>query len=219
MRGREVVWRWSHGRAFTMALEQITLKPGESRTFEAVWEQKDNAGKDVPEVDYGSRASSRPSRDTRGSSKSGSARPARGRTAAPAAGAPAIPGRQPGTALRGKPLRGMALVAAGCPEPLLPTRKHACWYDVSKRLLSVRGLWVLKAPAADGGGATGEDLMQPWRSSPSEASRRRPRVSWRRARGLPRRSSTATFAARRRSFAEWWSAIASQHVHQFVGRC
>jgi hypothetical protein len=52
MRGREVVWRWSHGRAFTMALEQITLKPGESRTFEAVWEQKDNAGKDVPEGDY-----------------------------------------------------------------------------------------------------------------------------------------------------------------------
>ncbi|HOJ21882.1 MAG TPA: BsuPI-related putative proteinase inhibitor [Armatimonadota bacterium] len=51
-RDQKVVWRWSHGRAFTMALEQITLKPGESRTFEAVWEQKDNAGKEVPEGEY-----------------------------------------------------------------------------------------------------------------------------------------------------------------------
>ena len=139
--------RWSHGRAFTMALEQITLKPGESRTFEAVWEQKDNAGKDVARGTTGSRASSPPVRDTRGSvevDQRGRREVTHGR---PAAGAPAIPGRQPGNALRGKPLRGMALVAAGLLQsPCSLDRKHACWYDVSKRLLSAcGGLWVLKS--------------------------------------------------------------------------
>jgi len=50
-------------------------------------------------------------------------------------------------ALRGKPLRGMALVAAGLLQsPCSLDRKHACWYDVSKRLLSAcGGLWVLKS--------------------------------------------------------------------------
>lgn len=51
-RGEEEVWRWSHGRAFTMAITQITLKPGESRTFEDSWEQKDNDDKRVPEGAY-----------------------------------------------------------------------------------------------------------------------------------------------------------------------
>lgn len=32
-------WRWSDGRMFTQALRSVTLAPGESESFEAVWEQ------------------------------------------------------------------------------------------------------------------------------------------------------------------------------------
>lgn len=34
-------WRWSDGRAFTQALDAVTLLPGESFTHEAVWEDPD----------------------------------------------------------------------------------------------------------------------------------------------------------------------------------
>ena len=34
----EVVWRYSDGRMFTQALGRESLEPGESRTYEATWE-------------------------------------------------------------------------------------------------------------------------------------------------------------------------------------
>lgn len=34
----EEVWRWSHGRMFTMALEETTFEPGKTITHEATWE-------------------------------------------------------------------------------------------------------------------------------------------------------------------------------------
>lgn len=34
-------WRWSHGRMFTMALEQKTFSPGETATYEATWDDPD----------------------------------------------------------------------------------------------------------------------------------------------------------------------------------
>jgi len=42
------VWRWSLGRAFTQALTSITLAPGERRTFDVEWNQKDTKGEQVP---------------------------------------------------------------------------------------------------------------------------------------------------------------------------
>ncbi|MBI3945884.1 MAG: hypothetical protein HY321_08190 [Armatimonadetes bacterium] len=44
--GREV-WRWSHDRVFTQALTRLPLQPGETRTFTATWDQRDNAGNPV----------------------------------------------------------------------------------------------------------------------------------------------------------------------------
>ena len=31
------LWRWSEGRMFTQALQQVTLAPGETRAFEGSW--------------------------------------------------------------------------------------------------------------------------------------------------------------------------------------
>ncbi|MHB1133826.1 MAG: BsuPI-related putative proteinase inhibitor [Chloroflexota bacterium] len=53
--GREV-WRWSHGRAFTLALVEIEIAPGQSQTHEIVWEQKDNEGRQLPAGKYTVRA-------------------------------------------------------------------------------------------------------------------------------------------------------------------
>ena len=50
-RGREV-WRWSRGRFFTMALTSITLKPGESKTFTATWDQRDTSRSQVRPGSY-----------------------------------------------------------------------------------------------------------------------------------------------------------------------
>ena len=34
----EEAWRWSRGRLFAQSLGEVTLRPGEGRTFEATWE-------------------------------------------------------------------------------------------------------------------------------------------------------------------------------------
>ena len=47
-----VVWNWSHGRMFTMALRRMKLAPGETKTYEATWDQKDNEGDIVPRSNY-----------------------------------------------------------------------------------------------------------------------------------------------------------------------
>lgn len=45
--GREV-WRWSQGKFFTMALEKLVLKEGQSQVYSASWDQKDSQGRQVP---------------------------------------------------------------------------------------------------------------------------------------------------------------------------
>lgn len=49
--GREI-WRWSKDKAFTMALEEIELKPGGEKIFSAEWPQVDSTGKIVSPGDY-----------------------------------------------------------------------------------------------------------------------------------------------------------------------
>ncbi|MDO8681985.1 MAG: BsuPI-related putative proteinase inhibitor [Armatimonadota bacterium] len=49
--GREV-WRWSHDKATIQVLTSFDLKPGESKTFKATWDQKDNSGRQVPPDSY-----------------------------------------------------------------------------------------------------------------------------------------------------------------------
>jgi hypothetical protein len=43
-----VVWRWSQGQFFTQALIPRTLAPGEALTFTAAWDQRNQAGLQVP---------------------------------------------------------------------------------------------------------------------------------------------------------------------------
>jgi hypothetical protein len=37
----EEVWRWSHGRMFTQAIEEMSLKPGEELSFSGTWDDAD----------------------------------------------------------------------------------------------------------------------------------------------------------------------------------
>ncbi|HOV79762.1 MAG TPA: BsuPI-related putative proteinase inhibitor [Bacillota bacterium] len=41
------IWRWSSGRRFTQVTERVVLAPGESQVFRAVWNQRDNRGRQV----------------------------------------------------------------------------------------------------------------------------------------------------------------------------
>ncbi|MCL6561089.1 MAG: peptidoglycan-binding protein [Firmicutes bacterium] len=43
----QVVWRWSRGRVFTQVTGRVTLAPGESQVFEAIWDQRNNRGRQV----------------------------------------------------------------------------------------------------------------------------------------------------------------------------
>lgn len=38
------VWSWAHDKAFSLALEQITLAAGETRSYDVEWDGRDNAG-------------------------------------------------------------------------------------------------------------------------------------------------------------------------------
>jgi flagellar hook assembly protein FlgD len=46
------VWRWSEGRAFTQALRDVTLAPGEERRFSATWDQQTSDGRQVDPGTY-----------------------------------------------------------------------------------------------------------------------------------------------------------------------
>lgn len=50
----ESIWRWdwSYGRMFTQALREQTLKPGETISFTATWNQTDNSGQPMPRGEY-----------------------------------------------------------------------------------------------------------------------------------------------------------------------
>lgn len=41
------VWRWSRDKVFILILQELTLSPGESLTFQEVWDQRDNNGQPV----------------------------------------------------------------------------------------------------------------------------------------------------------------------------
>ena len=46
------VWRWSAGRLFAQVITELTLAPGESRTFTVAWDQTDRQGAPLPPGDY-----------------------------------------------------------------------------------------------------------------------------------------------------------------------
>lgn len=39
------IWRWSRGRSFAQVASRETLRPGESQVFQAIWDQRDNRGR------------------------------------------------------------------------------------------------------------------------------------------------------------------------------
>jgi hypothetical protein len=45
-------WTWSHHMAFTMVVREVELKPGQSLTFHATWNQQDDDGKILPRGVY-----------------------------------------------------------------------------------------------------------------------------------------------------------------------
>jgi len=49
---RAAVWRYSQGRMFAQMLTELTLAPGESRSFTTTWNQTDARGDPVPPGDY-----------------------------------------------------------------------------------------------------------------------------------------------------------------------
>jgi len=50
-RGDEV-WRWSHDKAFTQAIETTQLRPQQALTFSEVWDQRDLQGRPVDPGTY-----------------------------------------------------------------------------------------------------------------------------------------------------------------------
>jgi len=46
------VWRWSAGRMFLAVLTDLTIRPGETRAFTEVWDQRDRDGRPVGPGDY-----------------------------------------------------------------------------------------------------------------------------------------------------------------------
>lgn len=44
--GREV-WHWSHGRAFTQAVGQETIEPGQTVVYAEIWDGRDDEGQPV----------------------------------------------------------------------------------------------------------------------------------------------------------------------------
>ncbi|HLE24120.1 MAG TPA: BsuPI-related putative proteinase inhibitor [Thermodesulfobacteriota bacterium] len=41
------IWRWSADEVFAQVITELTLAPGKSESFEEIWEQVDNEGKNV----------------------------------------------------------------------------------------------------------------------------------------------------------------------------
>lgn len=49
---KQEVWRWSAGRLFTQAITELSLAPGESRSFTSTWNLTDRKGAPLPAGDY-----------------------------------------------------------------------------------------------------------------------------------------------------------------------
>ncbi|HKB07644.1 MAG TPA: BsuPI-related putative proteinase inhibitor [Candidatus Polarisedimenticolia bacterium] len=50
--GHKEVWRYSRGRMFAQVIVDLTLKPGESRSYTTTWDQTDAQVKALPPGDY-----------------------------------------------------------------------------------------------------------------------------------------------------------------------
>jgi hypothetical protein len=48
----DVVWRWSHGKFFTLMVTDVVIRPGASLTYTAIWDQMDNRRFLVPRGEY-----------------------------------------------------------------------------------------------------------------------------------------------------------------------
>lgn len=42
-----LVWQWSHDKAFAQVMHQASLAPGETRTYQVLWDQRDLQGRQV----------------------------------------------------------------------------------------------------------------------------------------------------------------------------
>ncbi|MBM3471071.1 MAG: hypothetical protein FJX73_09825 [Armatimonadetes bacterium] len=42
-----LIWQWSHDRAFAQVVREMTLAPGQTRTYTASWDQRDLQGRRV----------------------------------------------------------------------------------------------------------------------------------------------------------------------------
>ncbi len=51
-----VVWQWSHDKYFLQVLWNLELAPGESRSYEGLWDLKGNSGSVVPSGVYSGKA-------------------------------------------------------------------------------------------------------------------------------------------------------------------
>lgn len=47
-----LIWRWSYDKAFTQAIQETTVRPGEALTFRAAWDQLDLQGRRVTPGEY-----------------------------------------------------------------------------------------------------------------------------------------------------------------------
>ena len=50
--GGRQIWRWSDGKVFPAVVYDLSLAPGESKTYQLDWDQKDSQGNLVPSGTY-----------------------------------------------------------------------------------------------------------------------------------------------------------------------
>lgn len=50
-----VIWKWSDGKSFTLALTELEFAANETKTFSVTWDQTDSGGQPVPSGDYEAR--------------------------------------------------------------------------------------------------------------------------------------------------------------------
>lgn len=63
MIGDKEIYRYSKGRMYTMAFTSLTINPNQTRTFNIVWNQKDNDGHDIGPGVYNVYAQLTPTKD------------------------------------------------------------------------------------------------------------------------------------------------------------
>jgi uncharacterized protein (DUF58 family) len=47
-----LIWQWSHDRAFAQVVREMTLAPGQTRSYSAAWDQRDLQGRRVEAGNY-----------------------------------------------------------------------------------------------------------------------------------------------------------------------